>query len=301
MTIIQLKYFLSICNYGKIRIAAEHLHVSEPTISVSIKRLEDEIGAPLFIRNRKQLSLTDKGKLLFARATEVVESFDKLETDLQSPKKQLKTIRLGSPSTLNIHVCAPLIAEFTELYPSVFFETPTMPPPVAAQQVEDEQLELAVCDRLAVTSHQLEFYPLVHSTLSGYVRPDHPLAGKDHVTPLMLKDEPLILLRESGMISHEIRDWFHSNGVHPNFFMHSNRDILSMTISMIKRQNALAFLLDNLYAWNKQVQPFPPADVARFTLDPPMSFDFGIVRKRGIKLSKDAQRFLDFCVQHEQP
>lgn len=299
MTIIQLKYFLSICEHKKIRIAAEHLHVSEPTISVSIKRLEDEIGSPLFIRNRKQLSLTDKGKLLLTRATEVVESFDKLETELQSPKKRLKTIRLGAPSTLNIHVCTPLVAEFTEQYPSVYFETPTMSPPAAAQQVEAEQLELAICDRLAVTSHQLEFYPLIHSTLSGYVRPDHPLAGKDHVTPQMLKDEPLILLRESGMISDEIRNWFQSNGVHPNFFLYSNRDILSMTLSMVKRQNALAFLLDDLYAWNKQVQPFPPSDIARFTLAPPMSFDFGIIRKRGVKLSKDAQRFVDFCVQHD--
>ena len=114
----------------------------------------------------------------------------------------------------------------------------------------------------------------------------------------MLKDEPLVLLRESGMISAEIKVWFQNAGVHPNFFMYSNRDILSVTLSMIKRQNALAFLLDDLYVWNNQVQPFPPEGIASFSLDPPLSFDIGIIRKKGVKLSKDAQRFLDFCAHH---
>ena len=298
MTIIQLKYFLSICKYGKIRIASEQLHVSEPTISVSIKRLEEELGAPLFIRNRNQLSLTSKGKLLLSRATEVVDSFDRLEAELQTPQKRFKTISLGAPSTLSIHVCSPLIVEFMEKYPSVFFETPTLSPEDAAQQVENEQLELAICDKMAVISNQLQYYPLVRSSLSGYVKSNHPLAGKENVTAEVLQNEPMILLRQRGMVSEEIKKWFHASGIQPNFFMYSNRDILSVTLSMIQKQNALAFLLDDLYLWNKQVHPFPPEGIASFSLDPPLTFEFGIIHKKNTKLSKEAKLFLDFCIHH---
>lgn len=300
MTITQLKYFLSICEFGKIRIASERLHVSEPTISVSIKRLEEELDEPLFIRSRGQLILTDKGRLLQEKAAEVVESFDNLKAELLRQPQNFSVIRLGAPSTLSEYVCVSLISEFAEKYPSVLFETPTFSPLETAQQVEDEKIELAICDQLAVTSKQLVFSPIIHAPLSGYVRDDHPLAGQQNVVPQMMKDEKMILLRERGMISEEIKRWFHNGGVNPNIFLYSNREILSVTFAMIKRRNGVAFLLDDLYTRNEHMQPFPPEGIASFSLAPPLTFAIGIVRKKGVRLSKDAQRFFDFC-SHYHP
>lgn len=295
MTIIQLRYFLSTCEFGKIRAASEQLHVSEPTISTAIRRLEEELGVPLFIRTKGQLSLTDTGKRLREKAAEAVEVFDRLETEMQQPREKFPVIRLGSPSTLSQHLCSPLISKFTAQYPSVLFETHTLSPQEAAQQVEDEKLELAVCDQFAVTSEQLIFSPILRSSLLGYVRDDHPLAGKAHVNPQMLKEEELILLRDKGTIAQTIKQWFRDGGVNPNLFSYSDREILSVTFSMIKRQSAIAFLLADLYAGNDGLQPFPPKGIASFSLEPPLSFGFGIVHKKGAKLSKNARLFLDFC------
>jgi DNA-binding transcriptional LysR family regulator len=299
MTIIQLRYFLATCEFGKIRTASEQIHVSEPTISTSIKRLEEELGVLLFARDKGQLLLTDAGKRLREKAAEVVETFDRLEEEMQPSREQFPVIRLGAPTTLSRHLCSPLIAKFSAQYPNVLFETHSLSPEEAAQQVEKGRLELAICDQPAVTSSELIFFSIVHSTLSGYVRNDHPLAGTKNVIPQMLKEEKLILLRDKGAVTHLVKQWFYRGGVNPNLFTYSDREILSFTFSMVKQRSAIAFLLDNLYTESDEVSVFPPDGIATFSLEPPLSMDFGIIRKKSAKLSQSAQLFLDFCIHYQ--
>lgn len=298
MTITQLKYFLAICESGKIRIASERLHVSEPTISVAIKRLEDELGVQLFIRSRKQLTLTDAGIRLQEKAGKVVADFDRLKVEIRQPQGKFSVIRLGAPSTISETICPPLIAAFTESHPFVLFESHAFSPSETVQQIEEGKIDLAICDKPTILSQQLVSSLIIRSTMSGYVRDDHPLAGKEDVTPEMLRSEGLILLREKGLISDQIRQWFHDGGIEPNFFLYSNRELLNIIFSMIKQQGAVAFLLDELYTHNQQLQPFPPAHIATFSLSPPLSFDFVIIRKKGVSLSQDAHRFFEFCSQY---
>jgi DNA-binding transcriptional LysR family regulator len=292
MTIIQLKYFLTVCEFGKVRIASERLHVSEPTISISIKRLEKEIGAQLFVRDKKQLFLTDEGRHLLEKAADVVESFDRLELEMRQSQEKKTVIRLGAPSTLGEFLCSRLISEFTNKYPSVLFDIPPTSSVDGARQVEDGKIELAICDRLAVTSKQLVFSPIRRLVLYGFVRNDHPLAGKNNVSPRMLKDEKLILLSEKAITSREILRWFHDGGVNPNLFMYSNR--ISFSVSLIKRYNAVAFIYGGLLVDDA---PFPSGNISPFELDPALSFEIGIIRKKGVNLTKEAQRFFDFCSQ----
>lgn len=300
MTISQLKYFLAVCEFGKLRITSEQLHVSEPTISVSIKRLEEEVGSPLFIRDRKQLILTVEGQLLREKAAEVVESFDRLEREIQEMQQSRKTapvVRLGAPPTQGEHLCSRLVAEFMKIHPHVRFEIPTLSSFDGTRQVEEEKLELAISNQLAVTSDRLAFSPIIRSSLLGYVRDDHPLAGQTDVTPKMLKNEKLILISETSMTAREVLRWFRDAGVEPNLFMYSHRT--NFTISMIKESNALAFFLDDPMVVKATAVPFPPEGISPFTLAPPITLTFGIVRRRDAKLSKEANRFYEFCSHYQ--
>jgi|GEM_PF-4581731 len=293
MTIIQLKYFLSVCEFEKIRIASEHLHVSEPTISISIKRLEEELGAPLFIRSRKHLTLTDEGQRLLERASDVVHSFDLLEAEMKRPRIKTPFILLGAPTTLSEYLCSRLISEYMEKNPSILFETMPISSDEAAKQVEDGKIELAICDRASTEGKPLEFSPILNSTLLGYVRNDHPLAGKENVTPQMLKDEKIILLNEKATISKAVIKWFRNADVEPKLFMYSNR--ASLTTSMVNRHNAVAFLLDNLHARNTLDHEKSLENNSTFTLYSPLCFNFGIICKKGAALTVQAQQFFDFC------
>lgn len=290
MTIIQLKYFLTVCELGRIRIAAERLHISEPTISVAIRRLEDDIGQPLFTRNRRQLDLTEAGKRFCARAQEVVDCFERLEADVESSRIGSHVLRIAAPSTLGEYLYVRFILAFSEKHPSALFETPPMTSVDAAQQVLDERMELAFCDQLAVTSPLLEFLPLVRTSMYCYVRRDHPLAAQPAATPELLRNEKIILWSERALISRELLRWFASSDVEVKPFMYSNRR--SVSVDMVRRHNAAAFCLE--FAGAQGGVPIPE-DLALVPLQPKLVFQLGLVRKKNAVLSRDAQRFFDFC------
>lgn len=295
MTIIQLKYFLTVCELGRIRVAAEQLHVSEPTISVAIRRLEEDIGQPLFTRNRRQLDLTEAGTRFCERAREVVDCFERLESDVEVSRTGNHILRIAAPSTLGEFLYIRYIPAFSEKYPTALFETPPMTSTDAAQQVLDERVELAFCDRLAVTSPMLEFLPLVHTSMHCYVRRDNPLAAQPAATPELLRNEKIILWSEKALISRELLRWFASADVKANLFMYSNRR--SVSIDMVRRHDAAAFCLE--FAGAPDAIPMPD-DLALVPLQPKLMFQLGLVRKKNAVLSRDAQRFFDFCRRNSQ-
>lgn len=292
MTIMQLKYFLAVCEFGTLRIASEHLHVSEPAISVSIKRLEDSLGAPLFIRDRKRMTLTETGKRLQENAVEVVASFDRLEEKMAQSRQKSQVIRLGVPTSLGEYLYSRFILEFTGENPSALFELVPFSSREAVRQLEDGKIELAVCNQLAITSDQLEFIPLFRSPLVGCVCSDHPLAGKEKVTPQMLKNEKLILTNEKAPITQETLRWFCDAGIEPNIFAYST--LVSFTTSIVSRHNAVTFLLDALFQ-SGHASALQGPGFRSFTLDPPLVFTNGVARRKDVKLSKEAARFYEFC------
>lgn len=296
MTIMQLKYFLAVCEYGTIRIASEHLYVSEPAISVSLKRLEDSLGFPIFVRDRKRMVLTEAGKQLRENAAEVVACFDRLDRKMTQLQQKMQVIRLGVPTSLGEYLYSRFVLDFIEDDPSTLFELIPLSSREAAQQLEQGKIELAVCDQSAVTSGQLEFTPLFHSSLVGRVCRGHSLAGKEKVTPQMLKNEKLVLINEKALVTQETIRWFHDAGVEPNIFAYSTR--VSFTTSLVSRHNAVTLLMDTLLE-NDQTVALQGPEFRSFTLNPPLIFTTGIARRKNVTLSKNAFRFYNFCSRNQ--
>lgn len=79
MTIIQVLYFLEVARMGNISRASEALFVSQPALSLQIKRLEEELGCELFLREPQGVSLTDAGRVFFREAKEMAESWNRFQ------------------------------------------------------------------------------------------------------------------------------------------------------------------------------------------------------------------------------
>lgn len=292
MTIMQLRYFLAICQCGKISAASERLHVSGPTLSVSMKQLEDELELKLFLRTNNQISLTADGERLREKAADVVERFDRLKVEMAQPEEAYPVVHFGAPSTLGEYLCGPIVRDFTARYPSALFEIPSMPSDECARQVAAGNLELAVCDQRAATAENLEFALLADCAVRGYVRREHPLAGKTGVTAQMLRDEDLLLVNRRAIFARELAQWFQRGGVKPNVFQYSQREILDVTVSMVERHNAVVFLLDRVF------QSSLPDSIASFTLEPALRFCTGVIRRADVQLFKGARLFWDFCREY---
>ena len=87
MTVLDIKhlqYFIQVTHFKSFTKAAEHLFITQPTISKMIKNLETELGVELFDRSRKQLTLTDAGRVVLEQAKLIDRAFNNLEREVES-------------------------------------------------------------------------------------------------------------------------------------------------------------------------------------------------------------------------
>lgn len=111
MDIRVLRHFVVIAREENITHAAKRLHISQPSLSKQIKELEDELGKTLLIRGKRKVSLTEDGVLLFKRAQEVIELFDKMEKEVKSDHEITGEINIGGAPTKDILNIASLLRE----------------------------------------------------------------------------------------------------------------------------------------------------------------------------------------------
>lgn len=117
MTLKQLEYFLEIARLGNVTRAAQSLNISQPPLSLQLKSLEDELGAPLFRRDKRHLEITAAGELLQERAQAILALLDETTNDIHalSTEKQV-TLRIATIGSVNNRLLPHLIARFSRDY-----------------------------------------------------------------------------------------------------------------------------------------------------------------------------------------
>ena len=118
-----MKYIYQVYQDGSFSAAAEHLYMSQPALSIAVKRVEDAIGAEIFDRSRRPLALTEAGQAYI----DTLHYIRYLEEDLAHRIEDLRglqtgTLRLGGTHFLNCYILAPILAEFNKQYPDIQLE-----------------------------------------------------------------------------------------------------------------------------------------------------------------------------------
>ncbi len=114
------KIFYTVASCGNISHAAKKLYISQPAISKSITKLEENLGVLLFFRNSRGVSLTDEGKLLYEHLSLAFDSITIAEKTLQNQiKLGVGHIKIGVSTTLCKYVLLPYLKDFTSLYPHI--------------------------------------------------------------------------------------------------------------------------------------------------------------------------------------
>ncbi|WP_339183511.1 LysR family transcriptional regulator [Oceanobacillus sp. FSL W7-1293] len=118
-----LRYFLVIAEEGSISKASEVLHITQPTLSRQIKELEEELGAELFIREKRNMTLTKAGEYLVDRAQEILSLSDKTTQEFMNQRKQLFSghLSIGCVEADNSDTLSMILEEFITDYPEVTF------------------------------------------------------------------------------------------------------------------------------------------------------------------------------------
>ena len=183
MEIRVLRYFLEIAREENMTRAAEHLHISQPSLSKEIKKLEEELGHTLFKRGNKSMHLTDEGMLLRKRAEDIIDMVDKTADEFSTLDSITGgEIRIGCAESIQIKYLAQAVKSFKEQYPDFIFHIFSGDTEPVAERLDRGLLDLAVIVEPPNLS-KYNYLTIPESDKWGVVmRKDSSLAEKSELT-----------------------------------------------------------------------------------------------------------------------
>ncbi|USD82564.1 LysR family transcriptional regulator [Bacillus safensis] len=191
MEIRAIRTFATIVKYGNFLKAAEALNYSQPTITLHIKHLEEEIGEKLLERG-KTLKLTASGQLFYERANSLLNEYEKLTKTLQDLEVGIAgLIRIGvSEPTASLEFPA-LLAEFKERFPNVEFSLQVADANTLSSLLSHDEIDFAICGA-PEASMENSYKPLFQDDIVLLVPSSHRLAEKDAVEVTDLENETIL-------------------------------------------------------------------------------------------------------------
>ena len=198
MEIRTLRYFLAVAREENMTRAAEQLHVTQPTLSKTLKALEDELGKKLFTRHSFSIRLTDEGALLRNRAEDLVSMADKIAREFVTLDDITGgDIYLGLAESYQIRTLARAIKEFQKQYPELHYHITSGDTEQVTEKLEKGLLDFAVLVETPDTG-KYDYLVFPQADVWGLVFPaDDPLAQKEVVTVDDLVSLPLFCSEQS--------------------------------------------------------------------------------------------------------
>lgn len=197
-----LQYFLAIAREQSIVRAAESLHLSQPTLSIQIKAMEEELGKQLLIRGTKgsrKVTLTEEGMILRKRAEEILNLVHKTEREISlSDEVVMGDVYIGAGETDAVRLIARTARKLYRTYPGIHYHIASGNAAFVMEQLEKGLIDFGlVFGDVDQTKYNSMKLPLTE-VWGVLMRKDSPLAGKAAISPEDLWDKPLILSRQEN-------------------------------------------------------------------------------------------------------
>jgi LysR family transcriptional regulator, hydrogen peroxide-inducible genes activator len=204
MTLVELKYLLALAQEGHFGRAAKQCHVSQPTLSVAINKLENRLDICIFERQKGQIQITEIGEKLITQAKRVLEEAEKLKDLADGSKHQLDSpLKLGGIYTIAPYLFPAIIPKLKKLAPNMpllIQEDFTANLRVKLQRGELDALFVA----LPFNEPSVVVKPLFEEEFVVLLPKEHPLAKKESIAKEALRKETTLLLGKGHCFRDQI-------------------------------------------------------------------------------------------------
>lgn len=268
MEIRVLRYFLAVAREASISGAAEHLHITQPTLSRQLMDMEEALGKQLFIRGNRRITLTEEGMLLRKRAEEIVNLVDKTEAEIMLSHEEITgDIYIGGGETEGMRLIAKTSKQLIDAGYKINYHLVSGNRIDLAEQLDKGLLDFAVF----VDGADFQKYDsirLPHTDVWGVLmRKDSLLAKKETITPNDLWDVPLIILRQTTS-RNGLADWIKRDVGQLNIVTTYN--LLYNAALMVEEGVGYALCLDKLVRLDEEsplcFKPLKPAHTAHLDI-----------------------------------
>jgi LysR family transcriptional regulator, hydrogen peroxide-inducible genes activator len=204
MSLTELKFIVAVAQERNFRRAAEKCFVTQPALSLAIKKLEEELHVVIFERSRADVSMTEIGEKIVEQAERVLEEAGRIKQLAELGKNQLKgTFKLGL-----IHSIGPYL--LPEIIPILRKTAPEMPLEVEENLTANLEIQLkngvidAAIIALPFQVSGLQYKALYDEEFDVVVPVTHHWATRKHINPSELSDEKVLLLNSGHCFSNQV-------------------------------------------------------------------------------------------------
>jgi len=217
----QLRYFLAVAQTGLFTTAARQCNVSQPSLSIQVAKLEQELGGPLFERTRKGGRLTARGETFLPRAKAILEQMESAREDAKALSGlTMGKVTLGCMPTTGAHLLPPILSAFRKAHPKIQVQLKEESSPDLARDLEQGEVELAIMDEEGLRPG-LDHQTILTEELLLALPARHPLAGKKTLNLKQIAEEPFILMKPGHGFRQITLDLFRRAGLEPKVVFES--------------------------------------------------------------------------------
>ncbi|MEL6625947.1 MAG: hydrogen peroxide-inducible genes activator [Bacteroidota bacterium] len=204
MTIQQLQYIIALDNHRHFVRAADSCHVTQPTLTLQIQKLEKEIGVLIFDRSAHPIKPTPVGEKFINKSRQIVREIEGLKDMVNADKYQLKgTFHIGVIPTLAPYLLPLFVKDFSEAHPDITLNIKEVQSEGIITGVTNGTLDIGIM-ATPLQEGQLREIPLYYEPFFVYIHPDHALFEKETLRPDDIKEKGLWLLDKGHCFRNQV-------------------------------------------------------------------------------------------------
>ncbi len=283
-----LKHFVTVAELGHFTKAAKELHISQPALSISIKKFEQQLEVELFRREERSITLTDEGKVLFEHAKRVLQQIDDAKLAIDELRGLEKgEVRLGAPSMMGSYFFPQVLMAFKSHYPNLKLTLIDAGTRSIRKMLLDGELDIGVINNENVPD-DLETDHLLNVEMVAVVGPEHALAKRKSISFDEFFEHELAMFKPG---------YFHRDFVEKKALEHNKEmkfsfetNLLPMILSIVKHEFAITALLKLVTEHEKDVVGVP--------FDDPVNLGLSLAWRKNGYLSIADRTFIEFVKQY---
>ncbi len=218
MTLTQLHYMTAVAEYGNFTLAADKCFVTQPTLSMQVQKLEEELGVKIFNRSTKPILLTDIGEKILVQAKKITEEATRMQDIVSSEKGFVGgEFRLGIIPTVMPTLLPMFLNTFIKKYPKVDLKIEEFTTQNITKLLEEGHLDAGVAATPLGMDKILEL-PLYHEPFVGYIPEGNSLHAIDKIEIDDLNVSNLLVLEDGHCFRNHVLNLCQMNRIESNTF-----------------------------------------------------------------------------------
>ncbi len=290
LTLQQLRLFEAVSRLGSYTRAAEELCITQPAVSIQIKRLEDQMGIPLFEHVGKKTFPTTAGKTMYNACVDILNRVATLKDSMEELKGTVKGVLQMSVVTTAKYFLPELLGSFLQKYPEVEPKLKFTNRARVIERLMNNEDDFVIMGQIP-NDDTLDAYPFLNNILGIVAHADHPLANRKNITVEELVTQRF-LIRESGSGTRSAFNQYmdkHGVTVDPYMELGSSEALKQAVMAGL----GIAVLSLHSVQLERSVKKLTVLNVEGF----PLKRRWYAVHLKGRKLSLVARTFLDYILE----